>query len=87
MSQTQTGKVKSFNTSRQFGFITPDDGSEDVFVHKSAIHKPGPAFLQTGDRVIFRTERGERGPRAYQVRPDQSAINTVKTSWPAHRTE
>jgi CspA family cold shock protein len=63
-----TGRVKWFNDSKGFGFITPDDGSQDVFVHHSAIQS-GDAFktLNEGDHVQFEVVQGDKGPAARDV--------------------
>jgi len=61
------GKVKWFNDQKGFGFITPDDGSPDLFVHHSAIQGGGFRSLAENDVVTFETESGPKGPRAANV--------------------
>ena len=62
-----TGTVKWFNSEKGFGFITPDDGSKDLFVHQSAIVGDGFRSLQEGAKVTYNAEAGEKGPRAVDV--------------------
>jgi cold shock protein len=62
-----TGIVKWFNAEKGFGFITPDDGSKDVFVHFSAIRGGGFRSLDEGARVQFEVGQGAKGPQAQDV--------------------
>jgi cold shock protein len=61
------GTVKWFNGTKGFGFISPDDGSEDVFVHFSAIQSSGYRELVEGQKVEFETTRGPKGLQASSV--------------------
>jgi len=62
------GTVKWFNATKGFGFIAPDGGGKDVFVHHSAIEGSGYRELTEGQRVEFESEQGAKGPQATQVR-------------------
>ncbi len=62
-----SGTVKWFNSEKGFGFITPDDGSKDLFVHQSAILGDGYRSLDEGAKVTYEAESGDKGPRAANV--------------------
>lgn len=64
-----TGIVKWFNEAKGFGFITPADGSADLFVHFSAITSTGFKILKEGQAVNFQVEKGPKGLQATQVTP------------------
>ena len=63
------GTVKWFNAEKGFGFIAPDGGTPDVFVHYSAIAAEGFRSLDENQRVEFEVTQGQKGPQAEQVRP------------------
>ena len=65
----QNGTVKFFNSSKGYGFITPDDGDKDVFVHVTAVEQSGIQGLTDGMRVSFETEpdKSGKGPKAIDL--------------------
>ena len=63
-----TGTVKWFNDQKGYGFITPDDGSEDVFVHHTGIEGEGFKTLRENQAVEYETSQGPKGPQATNVR-------------------
>jgi CspA family cold shock protein len=64
-----TGTVKWFSAEKGYGFITPDDGTPDVFVHFSAISGEGFKNLDEGQKVEYEVTAGQKGPQASSVRP------------------
>ncbi|MGA7437631.1 MAG: cold-shock protein [Luteibacter sp.] len=69
MSDRVTGTVKWFNDAKGFGFITPDKGAPDVFVHFRSIQGSGFKSLQEGQKVEFTVVQGQKGPQAEEVTP------------------
>ncbi len=65
---TQTGTVKWFNEDKGFGFIAPDDGGKDLFVHFSQIQGGGFKTLTENQRVQFEATQGQKGPQASNIR-------------------
>ena len=63
-----TGTVKWFNGEKGYGFITPEDGSKDLFVHFSAIQAEGYKSLDEGQKVEYDATQGQKGPQASNVR-------------------
>jgi CspA family cold shock protein len=67
MTQMVTGTVKFFNATRGYGFITPDDGTKDVFVHVTAVERAGWRGLAEGQKVSFQVLNEERGRKAVDL--------------------
>lgn len=67
MAERQVGTVKWFNGEKGFGFITPESGEKDVFVHFSAINAAGYKSLQENQKVEFTVTAGPKGPQAQDV--------------------
>ncbi|MBW3576878.1 MAG: cold-shock protein [Actinobacteria bacterium] len=63
------GTVKWFNADKGYGFIQPDEGGEDLFVHFSAIQVPGYKSLNEGQKVTYEVTQGQKGPQASNVQP------------------
>ena len=64
-----TGTVKWFNDDKGFGFVTPDEGGKDLFVHHTGISGDGFKSLSEGAQVEFDSEAGDKGPKAVNVTP------------------
>ena len=67
---TINGKVKWFNPTKGYGFISPNDSTKDVFVHSSAVRDAGLSGLTEGDAITFEVEEGEKGPSAVNLQKD-----------------
>ncbi len=63
------GTVKFFNETKGYGFISPDDGSKDVFVHITAVEASGLRTLDRDQKVSFDVEPDQRGPKAVNIKP------------------
>jgi CspA family cold shock protein len=64
-----TGTVKWFNPDKGFGFITPEDGTKDLFVHHTGIEREGYRSLDEGMKVEYETTSSDKGPKAVNVKP------------------
>lgn len=64
-----TGTVKWFSDEKGYGFITPDEGDRDFFVHHTGIDPAANGTLEEGAKVEFETETGDKGPKAINVKP------------------
>jgi len=69
-----TGVVKWFNNAKGYGFVTPDEGDQDIFVHFSAIEMEGYRTLKEGQRVEFEVEEGPKGLHALRLHTIQPAM-------------
>jgi CspA family cold shock protein len=67
---TINGKVKWFNPTKGYGFISPNDNTKDVFVHSSALKDAGLSGLAEGDSITFEVEEGSKGPSAVNLQKD-----------------
>ena len=67
---TINGKVKWYNPTKGYGFISPNDSTKDVFVHSSALKDAGLSELAEGDSITFEVEEGEKGPSAVNLQKD-----------------
>ena len=67
--KVSTGTVKWFNATKGFGFITPDEGGDDLFVHQSSIVSEGFRSLDDGQKVEYEEGEGPKGPQAIEVKP------------------
>ena len=62
------GVVKWYNSKKGYGFVSPDDGSKDVFIHASAVRAASLRFLNEGQKITFTTEATDRGPSAINLK-------------------
>ena len=77
-----TGTVKWFNDAKGFGFITPDDGGEDLFAHFSAIKMDGFKTLKEGQKVSFEVTQGPKGKQASNIQNAWLSVSTRSTKNP-----
>ena len=79
-----TGTVKWFNDAKGFGFITPDDGSEDLFAHFSAIQMGGFKTLKEGQKVQFEVTQGPKGKQAPTFKLPNTSFGMLKARGASH---
>ena len=72
------GTVKWFNSDKGYGFITPDDGGKDLFVHHSEIKSSGYATLEENQKVEYEVGEGQKGPCAKEVIPEQFMLDITR---------
>ncbi|WP_349258569.1 cold-shock protein, partial [Aggregatilinea sp.] len=77
--QRLTGTVKWYNRKQGFGFVAPDGGGDDIFVHRSALNTTLKSEIDTGSRIVFSVERRKRGLSATDVTSDETAQG--RTTW------
>ena len=65
--EERSGLVKFYNTAKGYGFVVPDDGGPDVFLHGSVLNRAGLGALEPGERVSVMVEQGTRGPQARDI--------------------
>jgi len=75
-----TGTVKWFNDAKGFGFITPDEGGKDVFVHHTSIQSEGFRSLEEGSKVTYETVNGDKGVQAANVRQTSKGSSAPKSN-------
>src|SRR5437868_13099406 len=80
-----TGTVKWFSDDKGFGFITPDEGSRDLFVHHTGIVSEGYRTLAEGSKVSYEEEMGDKGPKAVNVQKIKPALITAAATGPGQR--
>lgn len=73
-AQRLTGTIKWYNRKKGFGFVAPDTGGADVFVHRSALQRSHQTHIATGDRITFNVEQREKGPAAVDVKAANGAL-------------
>jgi cold shock protein len=86
MANNANGLVKWFNDSKGYGFIEPDGGGEDIFVHFSAIHMNGFKTLRQGSRVSFELVDGPKGKQAVNIQPEEGDRRPRRSPFGIHHS-